>query len=65
MLGSERGVVEEWLSEFKVNWIGDKYGSDAYIYIYQYSNIEYVFYGETEMLWSGNGKIQKNLFLMK
>jgi len=24
MLGSERGVVEEWLSEFKVNWIGDK-----------------------------------------
>lgn len=24
MLGSERAVVEEWLSEFKVNWIGDK-----------------------------------------
>lgn len=24
MLGSERGVVEEWLSEFKVNSTGDK-----------------------------------------
>lgn len=24
MLGLERGVVEEWLLEFKVNSIGDK-----------------------------------------
>ena len=43
MLGSERGVVEEWLSEFKVNCIEDEnvsYDSvccnSVYIFMYMF-----------------------------
>ena len=44
MLGSERGVVEEWLSEFKVNCIANE--NVSYDSVCQ--NSVYVFHGETD-----------------
>lgn len=58
MLGSERGVVEEWLSEFKVNQIEDN--NVSYESISQYLNSECIFYGETVtnvIICSRNSKI--------